>query len=107
MRALAISRRAQEDLKGIAVYTRREWGARQAAQYLDAMRGRLALLLRHPEQGTPRDDVRPGYRSVPLGQHVAFYRVTESHVEIVRVLRERMDLHRALARGPADELPDA
>ena len=101
MRALAISRRAQADLQGIAAYTRRTWGDPQAARYLDAMRRRLALLLRHPEQGTPREDVGPDYRSVPLGEHVAFYHVTDSHVEIVRVLHERMDVHGALTRDPA------
>jgi toxin ParE1/3/4 len=46
--------------------------------------------------GVARNDIKTGYRSLSVGRHVIFYRTTNDRLEIIRVLRERMDLHRHL-----------
>ncbi len=104
MKKLVIADRARADLKEIADYTGREWGASQGRLYLGAIKDRLARLRDHPGLGSLRAEIGPGYRSVRSGRHIVFYRETAERVEIVRVLHERMDLHRHLPDGD-DEVP--
>ena len=96
MRKLVIADRARADLKEIADYTGREWGAGQSRRYLGAIKDRLARLRDRPGLGTLRDEIGPGYRSARSGRHIVFYRETAESIEIVRVLHERMDMHRQL-----------
>jgi len=104
MRKLVIADRTRADLKDIADYTGREWGAGQSRRYLGAIKDRLARLRDRPGQGTLRDEIGPDYRSVRSGRHVVFYRETGENIEIVRVLHERMDMHRQL-RDRDTEVP--
>ncbi|RKT38009.1 type II toxin-antitoxin system RelE/ParE family toxin [Thiocapsa rosea] len=83
--------RAREDLKGIWRYSFTEWGEAQADRYLAEIDAGIARLKEHPELGKSRDDLRAGYRSLRINQHVVFYLVTPSVVRIVRVLHVRMD----------------
>ncbi|MEX2009488.1 MAG: type II toxin-antitoxin system RelE/ParE family toxin [Dongiaceae bacterium] len=96
MRKLVIADRARADLKEIADYTGREWGAGQSGRYLWAIKDRLARLRDHPGLGSLRAEIGPGYRSVRSGRHIVFYRETAESIEIVRILHERMDMHRQL-----------
>ena len=47
-----------------------------------------------PYAGRPRDEIRPGYRSLPVGEYPIFYRVMEPGVRIMHVVHGRMDLRR-------------
>jgi plasmid stabilization system protein ParE len=49
-----------------------------------------------------RDDVMPGLRAVLVHPYTVFYRVTDSTVEIVRVLHERRDFS-AVFRDKRDD----
>jgi toxin ParE1/3/4 len=89
---LVVSPDARADLKGIARYTEKEWGAARKTRYLAAIRERFTTLLRHPQIGAPREDLAPGYRSLPVGRHVIFYRVADDEIVILRVLHQRMDV---------------
>jgi plasmid stabilization system protein ParE len=51
-----------------------------------------AALAEVPENGGPRLDIRRGLRAVHAFRYVAFYRITKTGVEIVRVLDERRDV---------------
>ncbi|AZO12202.1 MULTISPECIES: type II toxin-antitoxin system RelE/ParE family toxin [unclassified Mesorhizobium] len=42
-----------------------------------------------PFSGFPRDDIAPGIRRIVLGEYLSFYRVSDSDIEIVRVLHGR------------------
>ena len=97
MRKLLVADRARRDLQGISQYTERQWGSDRKRRYMGAIADCLVRLLRKPGLGAPRDDIRPGYRSVAAGRHVVFYRQTEDKIEIIRILHERMDLHRHLS----------
>jgi toxin ParE1/3/4 len=48
-------------------------------------------LARFPNLGRERDDLAPGLRSHPVGQHVCFYRVDERTITITRILHAKMD----------------
>lgn len=83
--------RAREDLKVIWRYSFTEWGEVQADKYLAEIVAGITRLKEHPEMGRSRDDLRAGYRSLRINQHVVFYLVTPSVIRIVRVLHMRMD----------------
>lgn len=51
----------------------------------------IARLKEYPELGKARDDVRPGYRSLRINEHIVYYTVTPSVIRIVRVLHVRME----------------
>ncbi|MBW4480457.1 MAG: type II toxin-antitoxin system RelE/ParE family toxin [Tolypothrix brevis GSE-NOS-MK-07-07A] len=36
--------------------------------------------------------MRPGYRKYHIGRHLIFYQETDEHIDIIRVLHDRMDV---------------
>ena len=98
MTKVVVSDAAKRDLQDIARYTEQTWGSAQRLRYVDAIKKRFALLRERPTAGSSREEIRPGYRSIPSDRHVIFYRVTEDTVEVLRVLHGNMDVHRHL--GP-------
>jgi toxin ParE1/3/4 len=96
MKRLSFTDAAREDLAAIGRYTLESWGAEKKTRYLAGIRASLERLRRATGIGRVRDEIRPGYRSVASGRHVIFYRETEDRIEVVRVLHQRMDLHRHL-----------
>ncbi len=91
MRDIVKRPRAREDLKVIWRYSFTAWGEAQADKYLAEIVAGIARLKEHPELGKSRDDLRAGYRSLRINQHVVFYLVTPSVIRIVRVLHITMD----------------
>jgi len=87
---------AEEDLTDIWIYTLQEWGVDQADRYIDELEAGLARLESNPKLGRSREQLRRGYFSLRLNEHVAFYVVTASVIRIVRVLHSRMDPDRHL-----------
>ena len=89
---LVVSAAARVDLKAIARYTRQKWSTAQAKTYLALIAERIVHLARRPRLGKKREDVAPGYRSLPVGRHLIFYRIDDNAVIVVRVLHQSMDL---------------
>lgn len=51
-----------------------------------------------PFMGRPREEVLPGLRSVLVHPYTVFYRMTDTRVDIVRVLHERRHFSTVLAK---------
>lgn len=51
----------------------------------------IELLAENPQRGRARDEVRGGYNSYSFGSHVVFYKIFSGHIEVVRILHQRMD----------------
>jgi toxin ParE1/3/4 len=96
MKRLSFTDAAREDLAAIGRYTQDNWGTEKKTRYLAGIRASLERLRRATGIGRIRDEIRSGYRSIASGRHVIFYRETEDRIEIMRVLHQRMDLHRHL-----------
>lgn len=94
---LVVTAAARDDLRVIGRTTAETWGLDQRARYLARIRERFIQLRNTPGLGHARDDIRPSYRSIPIGRHVVFYREAGDLIEIIRVLHDRMDLRRHLA----------
>ena len=90
------SAKAEEDLTDIWVYSLQEWGIEQADKYVDELNAGFARLETNPKLGKSRDDLRPGYFSLVLNEHIAYYIISQSVVRIVRVLHSQMDPDRHL-----------
>ena len=97
MKRLDVSQAAHDDLREIAGYTERTWGPAQKLRYMGEIQTLFARLRDGTNVGRQRDDIGLAYRSVNVGRHIVFYKETEEAFIIVRILHERMDLHRRLA----------
>ncbi len=89
---LRISEPAADDLKAISVYGAENWGWEKSNRYLDDLSSLIGNLLDNPYLGRTRDDLDSDVRGIRTHQHVIFYRILRSQLEIVRVLHERQDI---------------
>ena len=88
---------AQDDLESIWLYTYQQWGVTQADTYLAALIKRFDCLAENPTMGKPRDDVKPGYYRFPEGLHLIFYTLKDTHIEIIGIPHQRMDIDEYMA----------
>ena len=85
--------KADRDLAQIWRRTNENWGKSQANKYLQLLEKGFLMLLHHPKSGKARDEIRRGYRSLPVENHVVFYRIRDKDIEIVRILHQRMEVN--------------
>lgn len=74
MTSYRLTRRADQDLIDIYLYTLETFGLDQAERYVEGIRSCLGLLADNPRLGRRADIVRPGTRRHEHGGHVIFYR---------------------------------
>jgi toxin ParE1/3/4 len=65
-----------------------------ADRFIDRLIHDFQILGDVPYAGRQRDEIRPGYRSFPVGDYLIFYRVREPGVQIMHVVHGRRDLTR-------------
>lgn len=89
---VVFTHRARLDLRSIGTHSARTWGREQTRRYLRAIRSvaeeRREFPERWPLLPTPTHEMR----KVRSGSHILIYRVTETAIEIIRVLHERQDV---------------
>lgn len=92
MKPIRLRPPAQDDIGAIADYTIKLWGAEQARKYLTALRADIESLgtfsARFPHYGGRAK----GLRQMPSGHHLVLYRIETDHIDVVRILHERMNL---------------
>ncbi|GHC45368.1 type II toxin-antitoxin system RelE/ParE family toxin [Neogemmobacter tilapiae] len=86
---------AMADIAAVWDYTAEQWGADQADQYVDDIRDACRALADGRKLGR-LVDLRPGYRSCPVGAHLIFFRERAGRLEVIRVLHGRTDFGRHL-----------
>ena len=65
-----------------------------ADRFIDRLTHHFRILGDVPHAGRVRDDIRPGYRSFPVGEYLIFYRIREPGVHIMHIVHGRRDLTR-------------
>ena len=90
MGSFRFSRRADDDLDSIGVYTFRTWGEDQTDRYIRQLEDCCQLLADNPGLGRSCDEVRPGLNRMEHAKHVVFYRVEPGGILICRILHDRM-----------------
>lgn len=70
----------------------RDFGA--AERFLDRLDEVYEVIGVFPESGSPRPELGRDLRSLVADQHLVFYRVTDNHIDVVRILAARRDIKR-------------
>lgn len=83
---------ARADLDAIAIYTKREWGASKARAYIMELRACASGLSEFPMRFPAYGGGAGPFRKAPCGEHLIFYVLTASEIEIVRILHNRVDI---------------
>jgi toxin ParE1/3/4 len=84
--------KAQNDLRSISQYTKKQWGKRQSKIYISKLRARIEILASNPELGKKRTEIQEDIRSFPEGEHLIFYILSDGTVEFIGILHNRMDI---------------
>ena len=92
MKSFGLTRAARADLKSIARHTENRWGVRQRNAYLKEIDQVFHALASNPAMGRACDDILEGYRRLPHGMHVIYYRrIAGQELMIVRILHATME----------------
>ena len=105
-----LSAAAELDFANILKWTTENFGARQSRVYRDTLGQAISELTHGPDiaASTARDEIMPGLRTLHIARHgcrgshfLRYQAAPERTIEIVRTLRDRMDLQRHVpfARG--------
>ena len=86
-----LSPQAQQSLVQISQYTLDNFGERQKKSYLKMLRDRMRAAAKNPEKGRARGDIKTCYYSVQADKHPIYYRIRDSHIEIIDVLHQSME----------------
>ena len=89
-----LSREALLDLEEIWLYTYENWSIEQADRYLELIFDEIDYVCNNIKIGKNINDFRKGYLVVKVKAHLIFYKIseTDSTVDIIRILHERMDI---------------
>jgi toxin ParE1/3/4 len=82
---------ARHDLIDIWKYFARVASPEIADKLLRDIKAAAERLREHPFSGRPRNEIASGLRSLLVHPHSIIYRVTETKVDIARILHERRD----------------
>jgi toxin ParE1/3/4 len=92
--------KSEQDIREIWSYYAASTSADAANKVVASIRTAAERIGRHPFAGRPRDELRPGIRSVVAGPgpYLIFYRLNEDAVQISRIIHGRRDLDTALSK---------
>ena len=94
-RPYKLSPLAVSDLEDIWFYTFKHWSLEQAESY----HSEIVAAFEGLSDGTKRGriaDIRQGYFKYAVGRHFVFYRLSDTGLDVIRVLHQRMDAQRHL-----------
>ena len=89
-RPYRLSPLAQADLEDIWLYTLENWSLQQADRYQNEIMAAIEALAHGIKTGRPVD-IREGYFKYAAGSHFVFYRQSDSSLDVIRILHQRMD----------------
>jgi toxin ParE1/3/4 len=91
MSKYALSPAAQESLLDIKAYSIKTFGKKRTTVYFKALRDRMRLLSESSLTGIDRNEIKNGYYSYFEGSHTIYYRITETHIDIIDILHQSME----------------
>ena len=87
-----LSQEADADIDAIFDYTEKEFGFNQAVKYVHDFDVVFKQLVKHPDLGKARNEIKRGVFSIPIGEHIVFYSTHTNYIRIIRVLHGRCDI---------------
>ena len=91
-----LSPEALKNLEQIGNYTLANYGQQQKKAYFKMLRDRMREAAKKPDNGQDRSDIKAGYFSIRTEKHHIYYRVRDTHIEIIDVLHQSMKPNRHL-----------
>ena len=91
MAKFILSLEAQSSLKNIRLYSIKNFGINRTRNYLQNIRDRFHELAENPSRGRIREDLNVGYYSDFVGSHTIYYRINNTHIDIIDVLHQSME----------------
>jgi toxin ParE1/3/4 len=93
-----ISVQASKDIENIWLYTVENWSLEQADRYVNLIFDEIEFLAKRPNYGKDFNHIRKNYRCSKVKSHIIFYRLIDNqkHIEIIRVLHQKMDIENRL-----------
>jgi len=95
MAAYRLSNAAKEDLIRIHHYGVKKFGMTQADNYFDSLFDCFDMIAQRPFSFESVDCIKKGYRRCVCGANSIYYRINDSHVEIMAIIG-RQDLNSIL-----------
>ncbi|MGD9994711.1 MAG: type II toxin-antitoxin system RelE/ParE family toxin [Salinivirgaceae bacterium] len=88
-----ISRKVNEDIEKIWLYTYENWSLEQADRYYNLILDEIEFITENFESGKSVDYIKKGYRATLVKSHIIFYKKSRRNIiEIIRVLHQKMDI---------------
>ncbi|MEM8592233.1 MAG: type II toxin-antitoxin system RelE/ParE family toxin [Pseudomonadota bacterium] len=88
---------AEDDLSAIWQYTMDNWGFDQAETYIRDLVAACEAAASRTRPSRSAEFVRSGYRKIASGRHMIYFRQEDDHIEVIRILHQRMDVGEHLA----------
>ncbi len=83
--------KAEQDLIKIWLYSCENWGITQADKYLDEIEKALNIIANNPQIGVSIDSILNGCIKYQINEHIIFYKINQSTIQVIRVLSNDMD----------------
>ena len=96
-RNFQVRQAADDDLLDIFVYGCEKFGIDTAEAYIYALEAGFRRLTEHPKLGRSIDQTIAGIRALPVVSHVIYYQITDTAIDIIRILHKSMLSGRHLA----------
>jgi len=91
MSRYVLSPQAQKSLVQISRYTLENFGELQRKKYLRMLRNSIRVAAKNPQKGKERSEIKTGYFSIKAEKHHIYYRIRDTHIEIIDVLHQSME----------------
>jgi len=89
MASYKLSNDAKTDLKNIYRYGVEQHGLEQADDYFAALIQRFDQIVQNPFLYPSVEHIKEGYRRSICGQDAVYYRITDEHIEVMRIIGQQ------------------
>jgi toxin ParE1/3/4 len=97
MAKVLLRQKAIDDLNNIWDYTVEKWSENQADKYYATIKFACKEIGENPDMGKEYSDISRNLLGLKSGKHIIFYHmISDNEIEVIRILRERMDLKNRL-----------
>lgn len=90
-RRIILAPAARQDLRSIQLFTEQRWGRHQRIAYRAKLQAAIQRLSEFPALGIGVVHMSAGLHSLPVEQHVIYYKFDDESVTIRRILHGHMD----------------
>lgn len=96
-RNFQVRQAVDNDLLDIFAYGCEKFGADMAEAYIYRLEAGFLRLTAHPKLGRSIEQTIAGIRALPVASHIIYYQVTDTTIDIIRILHKSMLPERHLA----------